>query len=465
MSITRSGLLSLILLLTSKLVSAQHDITINIKGLAPGSKCKLAHYYADRNNVVDSTRVDGNGNLRFTGPNKYQHGVYFIVLPNKRFTEFIIPKDDQSFAIFTDTTLNPLTKKSAGSVENEAYLKFDAIQTQPTYQKEEAVAAYQKCETEECQQKYRNLVNSLDAQIDQLRKQIIQEYPNTFVASLFKAMLDVEIPDGLDKNGRYQYYKNHYWDNVDLANDNLLNTPVLENKLSYYLKTVVPQKPDSVIVYVDKFIKKLEMSGATETHKFSIWWITNYSEKAPRMCMDKVVYHMAKTYYIKGKCPWADKATIDKMKEYVVNNAFIQCDMVAPDMLLSDTSKIKRYRLHDVEAEITVVIFWSHTCGHCMVDVPNLKVMYDSMKQKGVEVFAVYVGDEVEGWKAFIDKHELNWINVYDPSGRSDYKQLYNQVRTPEAYILDRQKRIVYKNPTPRYIGLLIDRMFSNTAP
>src|SRR5210317_1245652 len=136
MSIKRSGLLSLILLLTSQLVSAEHDITINIKGLAPGSTCKLAHYYADRNNVVDSTRVDGNGNLRFTGPNKYQHGVYFIVLPNKRFTEFIIPKDDQSFAIFTDTTLNPLTKKSAGSVENEAYLKFDAMQTQPTYQKE-----------------------------------------------------------------------------------------------------------------------------------------------------------------------------------------------------------------------------------------------------------------------------------------------------------------------------------------
>jgi len=175
--------------------------------------------------------------------------------------------------------------------------------------------------------------------------------------------------------------------------------------------------------------------------------------------MDKVLYHLAANYYLKGKCEWADSSTIANMTDYVKKAKRIQCGLVAPNMTLVDTTYLRKYELHKINKPVTIVVFWSHTCGHCKEEIPIIQEMYDTLKQSGVEIYAVYTGSDVDGWKEYIRKNKLTWINLVDAYNNSTYKKDYNQVKTPEVYMLDENKVIRYKNPPAQNIGKIAEMM------
>ena len=85
--------------------------------------------------------------------------------------------------------------------------------------------------------------------------------------------------------------------------------------------------------------------------------------------------------------------------------------------------------------------------------------MYDTLKDAGVEIYAVYTGSDVEGWKEYIRKNNLTWLNLVDAHNNSTYKKDYNQVKTPEVYMLDHNKVIRYKNPPADNVGVIAQMM------
>lgn len=458
----RSTLAILFLIITSITTTyAQHDIRFKVNGLQPGDSCILAHYYADKNRVIDTVAINNEGYAVFKGENKLLNGVYILVLPKKTYVELIVPKEDQTFTIELDTTISPFKKSSTGSLDNKLFIEFDQFSVAPGTKKRKLIGEYRACDSDSCKERIRNAVNDLDNQIDVKRKEIIDQYPNTFTAKLFKPILEIEIPEALkaDKNKAYQYYKKHFWDNFDLTDDGMLRTPIFKGKLEYYISKVILQEPDTLIPAIDDLCSRIEKGGATEMYKYVVWWTTNNSEDSDRICMDKVLYHLAKNYYLAGKCEWADSSTIANMTDYVKKAKHIQCGNVAPNMTLSDTTYLRKYELHKINKPVTIVIFWSHTCGHCKEEIPKIKLMYDTLKQKGVEIYAVYTGSDVDGWKKYIRKNGLTWINLVDAYNDSDYKKDYNQVKTPEVYMLDENKVIRYKNPPADNVGVIAEAM------
>jgi peroxiredoxin len=444
--------------------SAQHNIRFKVNGLQPGEECILAHYYADKNKVVDTSAVDTKGIVTFQGEEKLQNGVYILVLPKKTYVELIVPNGDQDFTIELDTSLSPSKKSAIGSLDNELFIEFDKYSIGPGSKKRALIQEYRNCKTDTCKERIKKAVDSLDGLIDIKREEIIENYPNTFTAKLFKPVLELEIPEELksDTTGKqYMYYKKHFWDNFDLTDDGMLRTPIFQGKLEYYITKVILQDPDTLILALDDLCSRIEKGGAEEMYKYVVWWSTNHHEESERICMDKVLYHLAKNYYLTGKCAWADSTTLSKMTEYVEKAKRIQCGLVAPNMTLYDTTLYRTKELYKINAPVTIVIFWSHTCGHCKEEIPQIKEMYDSLHQKGVEIFAVYTGSEVDGWKAYIREHKLNWFNLVNAGNKSDYKKEYNQVKTPEVYLLDQNKVIKYKNPPAKNIGMIVEAMLN----
>lgn len=439
----------------------QHDIRFKVNGLKQGDDCILAHYYADKNKVIDTVAINQDGYAVFQGEEKLLHGVYILVLPKKTYVELIVPKEDQEFTIELDTTLSPHTKKATGSLDNELFIEFDRYSVGPGSKKRQLIKDYRNCQDDSCKARIRKEVDDLDKEIDVKRKEIIDNYPNTFTAKLFKPILEIEVPDSLksDNAKAYMYYKKHFWDNFDLTDDGMLRTPIFQGKLEYYITKVILQKPDTLMPAIDDLCAKIEKGGATEMYKYVVWWNTNHHEESDRICMDKVLYHLAANYYLKGKCEWADSSTIANMTDYVKKAKRIQCGLVAPNMTLVDTTYLRKYELHKINKPVTIVVFWSHTCGHCKEEIPIIQEMYDTLKQSGVEIYAVYTGSDVDGWKEYIRKNKLTWINLVDAYNNSTYKKDYNQVKTPEVYMLDENKVIRYKNPPAQNIGKIAEMM------
>ncbi|MFT5511653.1 MAG: peroxiredoxin [Bacteroidia bacterium] len=444
------------------IANAQHKISFKVNGLQPGDDCILAHYYADQNRIVDTSTVSLNGDVIFKGPDKLLNGVYIIVLPRKTYIEFIVPNDDQDFEITFDTSLAPSSKSVTGSIDNQVFFEFDKFAVGPGTRKRDLINEFKECESQECKDKTRAEIKAVDKEVDTKRKYLVEKYSTTFTAKLFKAVIDIEIPEEIsnDTTGKkYDYFKDHYWDNIDLTDDGMLHTPVFKGKLEYYIGKLIVQQPDTLIPAIDALCSKIERGGAMEIYKYVIWWNTNHHEESKMMCMDKVLHHMALNYYCAGKCYWADSALVAKMCEHASKIGPTACGVVAPNMTLSDSTFARKYELHKLDAPVTVVVFWDHQCGHCKKELPKLKLMYDTMKQRGVEVYAIYTQADWEGWKEYIRANNLNWLNVMDAFNDATYREDYNIISTPQLYMLDANKVIRFKNPPADNVGRIAEIM------
>lgn len=239
----------------------------------------------------------------------------------------------------------------------------------------------------------------------------------------------------------------------------MVRTPVFKGKLEYYINKVVIQHPDTLIPAIDELCSTIEKGGAMEMYKYVVWWNTNHHEESKMMCMDKVLHHMAKNYYCAGKCYWADSALVAKMCEHSGKIGPTLCGNVAPNMVLADTTFARNYELHKIESPITIVVFWDHQCGHCKKEIPKLKEMYDTMKNRGVEIYAVYTQADWEGWKEYIRKNKLDWLNIMDAFNNATYRKDYNIISTPQVYMLDENKVIRFKNPPAENVGRIAEVM------
>ena len=85
-------------------------------------------------------------------------------------------------------------------------------------------------------------LEAISKEVVAYQKQLVAENPTTLVSKIVKMSMDVEVPevprkaDGsmLDSNFAYHYFRDHYFDNIDLNDDRLLSTPVFHNKLDFY---------------------------------------------------------------------------------------------------------------------------------------------------------------------------------------------------------------------------------------
>lgn len=58
---------------------------------------------------------------------------------------------------------------------------------------------------------------------------------------------------------RYLYYKTHYFDHLPIGDQRVLRSPLLHDRLEYYVEKLTPQEPDSINVALDYIFKKLKI--------------------------------------------------------------------------------------------------------------------------------------------------------------------------------------------------------------
>ena len=97
-----------------------------------------------------------------------------------------------------------------------------------------------------------------------------------------------------------------------------------------------------------------------------------------------------------------------------------------------------------IQSDYLVVFLYDPDCGHCRESTPKLKKFSDTYKNKGVKVLAIAVDKAPEAWKKFIKEFKVgDWINGYDFTFRTNYRQQYDVYSTPVVYVLDKDKRII----------------------
>ena len=111
----------------------------------------------------------------------------------------------------------------------------------------------------------------------------------------------------------------------------------------------------------------------------------------------------------------------------------------APDFTLNDING-KPLSLSDLKGKWVVLDFWGSWCPWCIKGFPALKEAYKQYGGK-VEVLGIDCGDTEEAWKESVAKHELPWLQVYNPKG-TDLTAQYGIQGFPTKFIIDPEGRV-----------------------
>ena len=459
----------------------------------------LIRYYGEKLYYADTAEMK-NGQVVFDGV-KQKPGIFGLFLSGQRYFEFIYNNEDVILETSSpDFIPNMKVKKSN---ENSLFIPYvNFIQTQRA---ELTKLTEKKSLLGKENPEFKNLSDQIDKmnkEVEDYQLKLIAENPSKLVGKIVKMSLEITIPESpkdeagivLDSNFRFKYYRKHFWDNVDLNEDALVNNPVFHNKLEFYFgKNMCIPHCDSVLYYAFDFCDRLPQNS--KMFEYSVGWIASTFGKSEIMGMDKVYLNMLDRYYCTknaaGKSPafWVAEDKFKDLCDNLKNKLNLVIGARPPNLILRDTTDTKWFDLYSLKSDYTIVYFWDPECGHCKKTTPKLETLYqEKFKSRNVEIFAIgkAIGKDFEGWKKFIRENNMSFINVAvtdklyeqakaDPNSlvpvypgekgkpttleSLNYQTIYDIFSMPKVYILDKDKKIIAKHISISQMEDMLDRL------
>jgi thiol-disulfide isomerase/thioredoxin len=445
-----ASLVTLLFLTVTMVNAGGYLIRVKVNGLKD-STCYLGHYFGQHQYVKDTAKANANGEIVFDGKEALDGGIYFIVLPKKKFFEFIVDKE-QNMSFETDTSDFAGHMKVKGSKENTMFYEYlNFVSNRQKLFTEYKNKGTKYTDNKDSVDYYKKKMDEIDKAVQDYKMDFIKQNPDFLISKVFKASKEPEIPETpLLPNGAkdslfpYRYYKEHFWDYIDFNDDRLLRTPVFYNRLNYYMEKIVAQTPDSIEKEADMIIEKGRNNK--EMFKYLVWYFTYTYETSSVMGFDAIFVYMVEKYYMTNQCYWVSPTTLDNLTKRAMKLKPILLGKIAPNLIMQDTS-LNLQSLQAINATFTILLFWDPECGHCQNEVPKIHEFYLKSKAEiGFEVFAVCTDTNMAKMKSFIRKHKLSWINVDGPRAMTpNFAETYDVYSTPVIFILDDKKVIIAK--------------------
>jgi peroxiredoxin len=430
---------------------------------------KLGFYFGDKTYIVDSSRLDSvRGVYRFVGQNM-RPGVYFIASGKSKIFDFIVEKPGTPLS-FTMNAAKPGLPDPGNSLENQAFNEFqqyrrnnDASMRRINYSRDLLAKASHNdpAAMAEIEHKGKLTIDSLEDFVTGF----IARNPNLLFAKMLRSAQSPRAPEDLPQtaggkiNPAYQQWMAaHYWDRYDFKDERLLYSEFFVTNLKVYIGRFSAQHPDSVAANIDRLLVK--MPKDSQFYRFTVVYLTQQFESAADMTgLDRLFVHMVDTYQQVASTPWLDKPTLLRLEEKANYHRKNLTGLPAAELKLPD-EKGNLVSLYDVDAPLTLLIFYSALCPHCMETMPLLSELYFQYEPKGLKAIAVNTDDQYEHWKSFLPEQHWTWINLADPTGKNAFQQDYGAWNLPVIYVLDKKKNILYKRIKPEKLNQVLQAFF-----
>ena len=98
----------------------------------------------------------------------------------------------------------------------------------------------------------------------------------------------------------------------------------------------------------------------------------------------------------------------------------------------------KKVKLPLKSSDYYVLDFWFLACPPCIKDHKDIKLNYEKLKQRKVEIVSISIDDNLLQWKNYLSDHKYNWLNYLQTSGNTITNQL--SIHSFPTYIIVNNK-------------------------
>lgn len=448
----RIGLLSLILLFSFS-VNAQtgYKIRFKVDGLKD-TTAYLGYYYGESTFVKDTARVNHAGEFVFDGKQILPQGVYFLVLNKTRIFEMVVGQN-QNFALETSTADYVKNMKVTGDVDNKLFFENMIFNMERHLEAEPYIKVIQDSTlAEEKKKDARENFLKINEKVLAYQEKVINEHPQTLTARIFKANKPIKVPEppkkadgSIDSTFQLKWYREHFFDNFDLADDALIRLPrpIYQEKINEYLDKLYAPQADTLKKAITRVVAKAKKNQ--ETYKYAVWVSVLKFQNPEIMGLDEVFVHLNDTYFASGEMNfWANAAMRKNLSDHADRLRKSLIGQKGANLIMQDANQ-KRRALYDIRNKYTVLYIFDPDCGSCKKETPKLVEFYNK-KKFDVEVFAVSADTSMSKMRSYIKEMNMKWITVNGPRTYvGPYQDLYDANTTPTLYVLDNQKKIIGK--------------------
>jgi peroxiredoxin len=141
----------------------------------------------------------------------------------------------------------------------------------------------------------------------------------------------------------------------------------------------------------------------------------------------------------------------------------IQIGMKAPDFNVMDF-KGNRVNLSEYKGNIVVIDFWATWCDPCIQEFPEVKKMYRTFRDRGVQFIGVSLDDEIEELKGFVRGEKVEWLQIFEGMRwKGRISKMYNVEKIPIMFVLDQESMVRYIGNDKKKITRVIARLLSES--
>lgn len=414
----------------------------------------LGNYYGESTLLRDTAKVK-NEHFVFDGNKPLGRGVYFLVLNKTKLFDFVVGPN----AFFTlETTADDYVKNMVvkGDEDNKLFFENLKFIAERGKEAEPIIKVLQDSTLKEDQKKSaREEFSKINDKVMAFQNGIVETHPATVTARLIKATKQIDVPappkkaDGtIDSTFQLRYYRQHFFDNFDLADDALIRMPrsFYTEKMKEYLDKLFLPAPDTItkeIVRLATIAKK-----NPETYKYFVYNCMVLYQQPEIMGLDEVFVHVYDKYFASGEMDFWVTAPVKKnLKDHADKIRSSMIGRVGANLIMQDQNLQPR-SMYDIKNKYTILYIFDPDCGHCREETPKLVDFYTKSKTKyNFEVYAVAADSSLVKMKNFIKEFKTPWITVNGPRSyiKEHYSKLYHSETTPTIYILDDKKKIIAK--------------------
>ncbi|MEO9531473.1 MAG: thioredoxin-like domain-containing protein [Crocinitomicaceae bacterium] len=483
-------LLVLLIILGAGLKSNAQNLTFNVNGLND-TTVYLAKYLGKQLFYADTTQAK-NGSLTFDGK-KHPRGLYAVVIPGVQYFEFIHDNEEVEMSIGNMQDMIG-SMKVAKSTNNKVFYEYILFMTEKKKKSAQFNPIFKdSTATKKDKEEATAKLKAIGKEILEGQKKFYKANQDRFIGTMILMSMETEYVDPpKDKDGNitdsnfvYNHYIKHFWDGVDFKDDAIVRTPVFHNKLDkFFSQQGIIQIPDSITAQAKIILDQMEYGDQNnQVFQYTVHHITQKYEASKIMGMGRVFVYMADNYYCgaNNHAWWMSEENSKKLCERADKMRRTMIGEPSPMLILPDSTEKNWINSYKLPAEFTVLYFWDPDCGHCKKTTPKLQRLYDEkFKERNIEVYAVgkATGEDFEKWKKYIRENELTFINVgltksvYNQAMEDprpllqkttieslNYTDTYDIYSTPRIFILDKDKKILFKQLSIGQLEEILDNL------
>jgi thiol-disulfide isomerase/thioredoxin len=416
---------------------------IEVKGSLQNTQVKkiyLWNTYGRTNTLIDSASVTA-GAFTF-GTKEYDSGLYMIGLSESNMASLILHPTESVVEVTFRAGRMDNGAQAIQSKENEGYWSYMPQEAAILKAIKDARIAANKSAIKA---EFEKQIVLKETELAALQAEMIAKYPNTFFAKLLTW-----------KQEPFRTEKAKYWDNIDFADESIIRTLALSDRIQNYMRSFSGGKEAGFIDCIAQVAEKAKANPLVLEFALNQMMIGFYESG-----MENISTYIIDNYINGESCGDVDltniiKSTAESLTRLSIGNTPPNINGPSIDGKNIDLMKLAATKKY------TLVMFWSSWCEHCQGEAPEVVACYEKWKSKGFELVGYSVDTNRAAWEKAVADRGFVFPNLcgykqWDSKAAKDYRI----TKTPGFFLLDNTGKIVLKPKGIREVQAFLSKQIT----